>query len=89
MPGLKYWVVTWVEYELPGGFLGNKFIPGHLRPVLGAAKACYETFSNGRNAFRKIRKLDSLSYPRLFFCEGLRRMEKDVKRKTIIEIEGE
>ena len=89
MTALKYWTVIWVEYELPGGFLGNKFIPGHLRPVLGQAKACYETFSNGRNAFRKIRKLDSLAYPRLFFCEGLRRSEKDITYKMTVEIEGE
>ena len=89
MPGLKYWVVTWVEYELPGGFLGNKFIPGHLRPILGAARPCYETFSRKVNAIRKIYKLDSLSYPRFYWCEGLKRYEKDIEYKTTIEIEGE
>ncbi len=89
MPGLKYWVVTWVEYKLPGGFLGKKFIPGHLRPVLGAAKACYEAFSRRDIAINKIRKLDILAYPRLFWCQGLRRWEKDITYKTTVEIKGE
>lgn len=86
---MKYWVVTWVEYELPGGFLGKKFIPEHLKPILGQSKPCYETFSKRDIAIKKIRKLDSLAYPRLFWCEGLRKWERDVTYKTTIEIEGE
>ena len=89
MPKLSYWQVTWIEYKLPGNFLTNKFVPVHLKPLLGEAVAKVENFSNKAEAARHVRKLPELAHPRFFWCEGLRRYEKKVEYITTVKIAGE
>ncbi len=85
---MKYYVVIWVHYKMPGGLLG-KFIPAHLRPILGEAAPRHKIFTKLKNACTHIRKVGRTANPKLFYYEGLRAWERDVDFETAVKIEGE
>ena len=84
---LIFWEVMWVEWDMPGGMLG-KFIPSHLKPFLGQAKSCYYVTEKKERAMKKVQSLDVLANPRLFWCENLKRYERDIEFQTVVKIEG-
>ncbi len=85
---MKYFVVTWVSFKMPGGLLG-KFIPKHLRPFLGEATPEWKKFTKKKSACAHIRKIGQLANPRLYWCENLKHWERDVDFEIAVQIEGE
>ena len=82
---MKYYVLIWVEFNIPG-FLVKKFLPAHLRPVLGEARPMIRNFSKLENAERVIHKLKQINNPRLYACKGLRMQEISISYTTAAKI---
>jgi len=85
---VTYFIVTWVEYTLPGGLFG-KFIPDHLHPILGEARPQIKVHTQRQDAFRHVRRLGKSAHPRLYWCENLKYHEKDIDWSVSANIEGE
>ena len=88
MDQLRYYIVSWIEYDLPGGLLG-KFIPNHLVPILGQPAVLIKLFSDKKEAIRKLKDLKQLNAPKFYWVEGLRLYEKDVSFQVDMVVEDE
>ena len=85
---MTYYLVSWLEYDMPGGLLG-KFIPDHLIPILGQPVTRIKPFSDRKEAIRLLKTLHPYNVPKLFQGDGLRLSEKEVSFKVNMEVEGE
>lgn len=85
---MKWFLVIWVEFKMPGGWLAGQFVPEHLRPVLGQAIPKYAIFTHKQCAVKRIQSLPPMSGPRLFWFDGLKAWEKDVTYETTVTVEG-
>ncbi len=82
----SYFLLAWVSWTCPGGWLGGGLVPRAARPLICQAKPEVSYFSGREAAVRKVHDLGPDVEARLLWCRGLRCWERSVKWSPVLEV---
>ena len=83
---MTWFLVLWISWVCPGGWLGAKTIPAEHQRFVCTAKPDWTVESNREHALKKVRQAGCQA--RFFECHGLRCREKEVSCETKLSVEG-
>ena len=83
---MSYWLVLYLTWACPGGWLGQKAIAEPLRPFVCAPTPSFALLDRQGAAEAMIRRLGPIAAPQLHACRGFRCKQVSVEWRTTLEL---